>query len=331
MNFLRKRVSYRDYLKLLERAEAQVIDFKDKRIQPSRLSNTISALANADGGEIFVGITELAEHKFAWDGFKNEEETNEIIKVVEDMLYLNCHYGAEFLEWGEKGLVLRLIINKSSKVIHTPAKKVFRRRNAQNIELKTVEEIRQLELNKGAFSYEDFPVSIGLDEISTSTSIYEFLLDNCFDVEPEDFLQKNNLVEEGKPRVSGLLLFSDALVVDHCLHTLDRPLGFRIHPQLIEVFGLCICAPAAMHPIGAELFFDRGGKILVALLMEGFHSAKGPGSGCGGQGNAGGVGFKAGCQVGGLVGLPVVRRTGCGCWCHGRTELGWCDPSGCCI
>lgn len=218
MNFQRKKIAYRDYLKLLERAEAQLIDFKDKRIQPAKLCHTISALANADGGEIFVGITELADYKFSWDGFKNEEEANEIIKAAEDMLYLNCHYGAEFLEYGENGLVLRLIVNKSSKVIYTPAKKAFRRRNAQNIELKTVKEIRQLELNKGASSYEDFPVNIGLEEISNSSSIYEFLLDNSFDVEPEDFLRKNNLVEEGKPRVSGLLLFSDypQAFIDRC-------------------------------------------------------------------------------------------------------------------
>lgn len=218
MNFQRKTIAYRDYLKLLDRAEAQLIDFKDKRIQPAKLCNTISALANADGGEIFVGITELSEHKFSWDGFKNEEEVNEIVKAVEDMLYLNCHYDAEFLEYGEKGLVLKLIINKSSKVIYTPARKVFRRRNAQNIELKTIEEIRQLELNKGASSYEDFPINIGLEVINNSHSIYEFLLDNSFDVEPEDFLKKNNLIEGKKPRVSGLLLFSDypQAFIDRC-------------------------------------------------------------------------------------------------------------------
>lgn len=123
MNFQRKRIAYRDYLKLLERAEAQLIDFKDKRIQPAKLCHTISALANADGGEIFVGITELTESKFKWDGFRNEEEANEIIKATEDMLYLNYQYGAEFLEHGENGLVLRLIINKSSKVIYTLGKK----------------------------------------------------------------------------------------------------------------------------------------------------------------------------------------------------------------
>lgn len=84
--------------------------------------------------------------------------------------------------------------------------------------MKTLEEIRQLELNKGASSYEDFPINISLDEISNSNSIYEFLLNNSFDVEPVDFLTKNNLIKNGKPRVSGLLLFSDypQAFVDRC-------------------------------------------------------------------------------------------------------------------
>lgn len=209
MNFSRKKIPYRDYKKILERSEAQLIDFKDKRIKPAKLCNTISAFANADGGEVFVGITEQPNREFIWDGFEDEEEVNGIVKVLEDMLYLNCHYTAEFLEYDEKGLVLRLIINKSSKVIYTPAKTVFRRRNAQNLELKTPDEIRQLEMSKGACSHEDFLTDIDLEEISNSTSICEFLLDNNFDIEPDDFLKKNNLVKEGKPRVSGLLLFSD--------------------------------------------------------------------------------------------------------------------------
>ena len=219
MNFLRRKLVYREYLKLLDRSESQLIDFKDKRISVSKLSDTISAFANADGGEVFIGITELTGSKPIWDGFKDEEEVNPIVQTLENMLYLNCQYSAEFLEYSEKGLVLKLIINKSSKIIYTPAKKAFKRRNAQNLELKTPDEIRQLELNKGVYSHEDFILDVNLEEINNSISICEFLIDNSFeDVEPDNFLKKNNLVIKGKPRVSGLLLFSDypQAFIDRC-------------------------------------------------------------------------------------------------------------------
>jgi ATP-dependent DNA helicase RecG len=205
-------------LKLLERSEAQLIDFKDKRIAPAKLAKTVSAMANAEGGEIYIGITEKEDRQFVWDGFNNEEEANPVVQVVENMLYLNCHYEAEFFEYGDRGLVLRLIINKCGKVISTPEKKVYRRRNAQDLELKASEEIRQLELNKGVTSYEDFTINLGLQEVTESHIIYEFLLDNSFDMEPRDFLRKNNLIDQDKPRVSGLLLFNDypQAYIDRC-------------------------------------------------------------------------------------------------------------------
>lgn len=216
VEFLRRRIPYKNYLKLIESAEAQLIDFKDKRIAPKKLSKTISALANADGGEIYVGITETeidGETKFSWDGFDKEEEANQIVDCLEKMLYLSCKYTAEFLEHSKQGLVLRLIINKSNKVIETTEKKVYLRRNAQDLELKTSEEIHRLKLNKGVNSYEDFTKDVDIKEVTDSDIIVEFLLNNGFDVEPEDFLRKNNLVsveeEEEKPRVSGLLLFCD--------------------------------------------------------------------------------------------------------------------------
>lgn len=59
-----------------------------------------------------------------------------------------------------------------------------------------------------------------------------------------------------------------AWVVDHRLNTLDGTPSLGIHILFKELLGLCIGAPALTHPIGAELFFDRGGKILVAHLAE---------------------------------------------------------------
>lgn len=217
--FKRKSISYRDYLRLLDTPEAHLIDFKDKRIKPTKLCHSVSAFANADGGEIYIGISEDKEKKeFSWDGFANEEEANSLIQTVEDMLFLNCHYDAEFLDHGNDGIVLRLVINKANKVIYTAQKKVFIRRSAQNLELKTTEEIRRLELNKGACSHEDFAMNIDIKQVEESNIIYEFVIDSGFDVNPEDFLKKNNLVYERKPRVSSVLLFSDypQAFIDRC-------------------------------------------------------------------------------------------------------------------
>ena len=259
MSFARKKISYRDYLRLLNRSEAQLIDFKDKRIEPKKLSKTVSALANAEGGEIYVGITEQPGGQFFWDGFDNEEQVNQIVQTIESMLYMHCHYEAEFLEFSDDGLVLRLIINKSSKVIFTSDKKVYRRRNAQDLELKTAEEVRQLELNKGASSYEDFPINIDLEEVTNSNIIYEFLLENSFDMEPKDFLRKNNLLDQGRPRVSGLLLFSDypQAYIDRCGVKIIRYNTSAEIPERKDMVGTPLSKEGCLY----KLIYDAVAKV----------------------------------------------------------------------
>lgn len=72
---------------------------------------------------------------------------------------------------------------------------------------------------------------------------------------------------------SGATIFSGddvhgvhAWVVDHRLNTLDGTPSLGIHILFKELLGLCIGAPALTHPIGAELFLERGRKIPVAHL-----------------------------------------------------------------
>ena len=52
--------------------EDHFYDLKAKEISPSKLSESVSAFANAAGGEIFVGVKETRKgaHKVrSWDGF----------------------------------------------------------------------------------------------------------------------------------------------------------------------------------------------------------------------------------------------------------------------
>ena len=44
--------------KLFSQSESHFLDFKGRAIQPAKLTRTVSAFGNADGGEIFLGIDE---------------------------------------------------------------------------------------------------------------------------------------------------------------------------------------------------------------------------------------------------------------------------------
>jgi len=68
---------------LLRREESHFLDFKRSNIAPGKLQETIVAFANADGGEVIVGIdddlTLPPERRFY--GFSKPEDANNHISV----------------------------------------------------------------------------------------------------------------------------------------------------------------------------------------------------------------------------------------------------------
>jgi ATP-dependent DNA helicase RecG len=195
-----------------------VNDFKDKRIKPEKLCKTVSALANADGGDLFVGVTEEKDTEgfvtFKWDGFRDEESANQLIDVVHSVLHLQCHYDAEFLECSDRrqdGLVLHFTISKSPGVIKTPGNKIYVRLSSQDKNYSDdPDKIKQLQLNKGITSCEDFLSDVDVTDVSESDTMYQFMISmGSLMSEPEDFLRKNNLSKGSMCRISGVLLFHD--------------------------------------------------------------------------------------------------------------------------
>lgn len=68
---------------ILNRPESHFFDFKSKRIQPAKLSKTLSALGNAEEGDIYIGIEDPKAVGVRWDGFSNQEDANDTIAVLE--------------------------------------------------------------------------------------------------------------------------------------------------------------------------------------------------------------------------------------------------------
>ena len=96
--------------KLLAIEEGHFSDIKSIRISPASLSKTISALSNAEGGELFIGIE---DNPRAWTGFANIEDANGHLQAFEQLFPLGDGYEYQFLENpNQPGIVLKIDVAK---------------------------------------------------------------------------------------------------------------------------------------------------------------------------------------------------------------------------
>ncbi|MGD1155786.1 MAG: ATP-binding protein [Terriglobia bacterium] len=197
---------------VLSYTEGHFVDVKAKEIKPSKLTRTISAFANADGGEVYIGIAENVTLPFPhkWRGFSNPEEANAHLQVFESLFPLGEDYLYNFLSHPKQtGLILQVIVRKTKGIIKASDGIPYIRRGAQNLPVNTPSKVTLLERNKGITSFENEPVSVDLSNICNSETVIKFILDVVPTSEPEPWLRKQELIKGGKPTVAGVLLFAD--------------------------------------------------------------------------------------------------------------------------
>jgi ATP-dependent DNA helicase RecG len=188
---------------------------KAAAILPGKLTKTLCALANADGGEVFVGVSALPSGAFCWDGFQDVEKANAHIQLVEEYFPIGSITRCGFLQRdGSGSLVLQIEIEKTGDVRKASDGRVYLRRGAQNLPQDTEEKLERLRLNKGITSFEDRTISTEVDGITNSRAIIEFMLEIVPTAEPEAWLRKQKLIVSDKPAVAGILLFDDEPQVD---------------------------------------------------------------------------------------------------------------------
>lgn len=197
--------------RLFARSEGHFLDFKGAAIQPAKLSRSLSAFANADGGELFVGIEEPSVGgPKSWNGFASEESVNGIVQVVNGLFPLGQGARLTLIAAnGQPGLVLQIEIQKSRDIIVATSGGVYVRRGAQNLPVEAGEAMERLRLNKGLASFETTTVDARTDLISNSTVTIEFILEIVPHQEPERWLRKQELISNEKPTVAGLVLFAE--------------------------------------------------------------------------------------------------------------------------
>lgn len=209
----------RDLILRLE--EGHFGDLKAIDVAPGKLTRTIAAFANADGGELYIGIDEdTTSEARKWRGFSRVEDANGHIQPFEALFPLGTDFDFYFLSCeGECGFLLQVQIRKTSDIKRATDGIVYIRRSAQNLPVSTQEHLRRLEYVKGIQSFETEVIDAEAEVITNSVPTIDFMLQVVPSAEPAPWLTKQRLLRNNRPTVAGALLFAEepqALLPKRC-------------------------------------------------------------------------------------------------------------------
>lgn len=194
----RLRISTQDALALIERDESQIWDQKSAESAGDVVQKIAVALANADGGEFALGIRDAKQGQGIdrWAGYASIEDSNYVHQVLARDVVPPIDYSYTYLEVDgeeQRGLVLLVNVPKSPNVHYTSARKCFVRRSAASEERKG-QSIADLELSKGAMSYEDQVLpDYKFDEWSQEPELARFLSEYNPKSTPENLARRERL------------------------------------------------------------------------------------------------------------------------------------------
>ena len=211
-SIISRHISEAEVLRIFEIEEDHFNDFKAKDISGKKLSQTISAFANASGGDIYIGIREESKTKIKhWEGYDTVEDANSVFQLIEEISTVQNYYEAEFLQHPVLlTYVLRVNIFKSKEIVESTTHLPYVRRGAQNLPVDTPEKRKRLELDKGITSYENEPLADSEITDATESESFGTFCDAIIPkAEPIVWLKKQRLLVNGKLTVACELLFSD--------------------------------------------------------------------------------------------------------------------------
>ncbi|MDO8614525.1 MAG: ATP-binding protein [Dehalococcoidia bacterium] len=197
--------------RILAYDEGHFGDIKAIEVLPSKMSESVSAFANTDGGELWIGVDEDEKTRArSWRGFARVEDANSHLQILNNICPLGSEYSFEFLEHPPSlGFVLHIEIKKTRSIIKATNGIPYLRLGAQKLPVDTPEKLTRLARNKGITSFETETVSVDPQIITNSATTIGFMLEVVPTSEPEPWLRKQMLIVDSLPTVAGIVLFAD--------------------------------------------------------------------------------------------------------------------------
>ena len=199
-----------DVTTLLTRHEGHFVDFKSARIAPAKASQIFSALGNAEGGEVYIGIEDAKSDGERWHGFANEEAANAHLAVLTNLFPDGEAFQYKFLRSnGKRGLILYCEVIKNQNVWPDTLGDLYLRKGAQSLRQDTYDKQERLRLNKGLISFEDHKTDYLIDQLAESASYQRFVREIVPATNPKQWLIQQRVTKDDFSTVAGLILFAD--------------------------------------------------------------------------------------------------------------------------
>lgn len=208
--------------KIIATEEGQFSDVKSVLVAPGNLTKPISAFANTDGGDLYIGIGEKTGAKKirSWEGFRDQEAANGHLQIFEKLFPLGTDFQYQFLRSEEhSGLVLHVQVNKTRSIMKASNGMPYIRRGAQSLPVDAPDLLKRLEYAKGLAKFEEETTNVAPSLVTNSDVATDFIKRVVPSAKPPDWLRKQALIRSNKPTVAGVLLFCDepqAHLAKHC-------------------------------------------------------------------------------------------------------------------
>lgn len=212
MRYTQKELSFNEFTVIVNRQEDWFLDKKSKDIKPSKLSKTISAFANTNGGDIYIGISHREDKNlYYWDGFSVEKDTNPYITLLDDIMPTCEDFIIESFTYPDyDSVVLHLVIHKTQTIIYASDSKAYVRHGVQNLPCNTDDKLLRLKMDKGLASFEDEVTQCVFDEIKSSSVLKKFISQIVPQSSKYDWLRSQRVMKEcAKLTVAGVLLYDE--------------------------------------------------------------------------------------------------------------------------